>query len=69
MRTKLHLLPIDERLNLVEDLWDSIAAERDALPLTGEQKAELDRRLARYETDRDTGRPSKEVIEAIRQKL
>jgi hypothetical protein len=27
MTTKLHELPISERIRLVEDLWDSIAAE------------------------------------------
>ena len=37
------------------DIWDSIAAEANAnadlLPLTQEQKAELDRRVAEYEAD------------------
>ncbi len=69
MSTKIQSLSIEERLNLVEDLWDSIAAEQDALPLTPEQRAELDRRLANYELDGDIGRPAKEVIEAIRRKL
>ncbi len=27
-------LPIDQRIQLVEDLWDSIAADQNALPLT-----------------------------------
>ena len=38
-------LPISERIKLVEDIWDSIAAESRALELTPEQKAELDRRI------------------------
>jgi putative addiction module component (TIGR02574 family) len=39
-------LPLDEQLELVEALWDSIV-ERDAVPpLTEAQAAELDRRLA-----------------------
>jgi putative addiction module component (TIGR02574 family) len=38
-------LPIEERLALVEDLWDSIAAESGALPLTEAQRLELQRRL------------------------
>lgn len=69
MSSKLQSLSIDERLNLVEDLWDSIAAEQDALPLTPEQMVELDRRLANYELDGDIGRPAKEAIERIRRKL
>ena len=47
----------DERSRLVEDLWDSIASDQNALPLTTEQRAELDRRLDAYELDRDPGCP------------
>jgi putative addiction module component (TIGR02574 family) len=39
-------LPIDERLKLVEAIWDSIAEVPEAVELTEEQRAELDRRLA-----------------------
>ncbi len=43
-------LPIPERLQLVEDIWDSIAQEAnarpDTLPMTETQRAELDRRIA-----------------------
>lgn len=38
-------LPIASRLVIVEQLWDSIADEGDAVALTDTQKAELDRRL------------------------
>jgi len=51
MNTKLKELPVDERIKLVEELWDSIAADQKALALTPAQKAELDRRLDAYETD------------------
>jgi putative addiction module component (TIGR02574 family) len=44
-----------ERIQLVEDIWDSIAADPDAMPpLTDEQKAEIDRRLAEHEKDPST---------------
>jgi putative addiction module component (TIGR02574 family) len=46
-------LPLAERLRLVEALWDSIAADSAALPLTGAQRAELDRRLAEHEANPD----------------
>ena len=43
-------LPIPERIQLVEDIWNSIAQEAnarpDTLPLTDAQRAELDRRIA-----------------------
>lgn len=69
MNANLHELPIDERIRLVEDLWDSIAAEQSALPLTEEQKQELDRRLDAYESDGNSGRPAGEAIADIRKRL
>lgn len=45
---KLRELPLLERMNLVEELWDSIAFDQNKLPLTLDQKAELDRRLALF---------------------
>jgi putative addiction module component (TIGR02574 family) len=69
MNAKLRQLPLDERLRLVEDLWDSIAADQAALPLTAEQEAELDARLDAYEVDGVKGRPADEVIADIRKRL
>ncbi|MGH8548497.1 MAG: addiction module protein [Methylococcales bacterium] len=69
MNTKLSKLPIDERIKLVEDLWDSIASDQKALPITDEQKAELDRRLDAYESDGNQGRLATEAIAEIRRKL
>ena len=65
----LHELPIGERIRLVEDLWDSIAAEQSVLSITDEQKAELDRRLDAYESDGIKGRQAREAIADIRKKL
>ena len=69
MNTKLHDLPIEERLRLVEALWDSIAADAQALPLTEAQRAELDSRLDAYAIDRIAGRPGAEVLRDLRQRL
>jgi putative addiction module component (TIGR02574 family) len=41
-------LSVSERIQRVEDVWDSIAAVPDAVPLTEPQKEELDRRLDSY---------------------
>ena len=62
-------LTLEERLKLVEDIWDSIAAEQEALPLTSEQRQELDRRLERYRVDGDRGAPAGKSIEQIRTRL
>jgi putative addiction module component (TIGR02574 family) len=40
-----------ERIQLAQDLWDSIPVGSDALALSDEQREELDRRLAEHERD------------------
>jgi len=48
---QLSALTLSEKIQLVEDLWDSIAAEAEGLPLPEWQKTELDRREAEYLRD------------------
>lgn len=43
-----HELSVEERLLLVEEIWDSIAAERESVPLTDAQRIEIRRRLAEH---------------------
>lgn len=54
-------LSVAERIQLVEDIWDSIAAEPDAVPLSDELREELDRRLADQAENPGIGRPWSEV--------
>jgi putative addiction module component (TIGR02574 family) len=54
-------LTIPERIALVEDIWDSIAQDAQALPLTDELRAELDRRWAEHERDPSSAIPWSEV--------
>ena len=69
MIDNLRTLPIVERIQLVEDLWDSIASDQAALSLTDEQRAELDRRLDAYDSDGIKGRIASEAINDIRNRL
>jgi putative addiction module component (TIGR02574 family) len=69
MNANLRELPVEERMKLVEDLWDSIAEDRRALPVTTEQKAELDRRLKAYEVDKNRGRLAADVLADVRRRL
>jgi putative addiction module component (TIGR02574 family) len=62
-------LPIADRIRLVEDIWDSIAADQLALDLTEAQKSELDNRLDAFEKDGEIGREASEVIAEIRSRL
>jgi putative addiction module component (TIGR02574 family) len=50
-RNEIDQLPVAERIRLLEDLWDSIAANPDLLPVTEEQRVELDRRLALHRAE------------------
>lgn len=67
--TALRGLPIEQRLHLVEELWDSIAADQGALALTEAQRQELDRRLDAYETDKNPGHPLVDLLADIRKRL
>lgn len=60
-----------ERIQLAQDLWDSLEpAEIDAeLPLTDDQKAELDRRLADLEQNPEAGVPWEEARAQIEASL
>ena len=69
MIANLRTLPIGERIRLVEDIWDSIAADQATLSMTDEQRAELDRRLDAYESDGIKGREASEVIADIKKRL
>ena len=59
-------LPVEERVRLVEAIWDSISAVPEALPLTDWQKQELDRRLEDLEKNPDAGSTLEEVFARIR---
>jgi putative addiction module component (TIGR02574 family) len=54
-------LSVEERIQLVEDIWDSIAVVPEAVSLSEEQKRELDRRLEAYHRNPDAGSPWNEV--------
>lgn len=54
-------LSVAERIQLVEDIWDTIAASQADVPLTESQRRELDRRLEEYSKDPTAGRIWSEV--------
>ena len=59
-------LSVPERIQLVEDIWDSIAEIPETVSLSDEQKAELDRRLDAYHRNPNEGSPWGVVRERIR---
>ena len=54
-------LSIPERIALIGEIWDSITAEGKPIPLSDEQKAELDRRMAEHDKNPDAAIPWEEI--------
>jgi putative addiction module component (TIGR02574 family) len=62
-------LPPGDRLDLVRRLWDSIREDAVHLPLTEEQKEELDRRYDEFLEDPQEGSTWEEVEAFVQAKL
>lgn len=54
-RLNIEELSIAERIQLVEEVWASIAAEQESLEITEAQRQELNRRLDSYRSSREGG--------------
>ena len=54
LRNEIMRLSPDERLQLVEEIWDSLAAEPSQVPIPEWHRKELDRRLAEPAPERLT---------------
>jgi putative addiction module component (TIGR02574 family) len=57
-----------EKLQLVEDLWDDLAASPDAIPVHDWQREELDRRKAAHAKDPSSGLTWEQVKQNIRER-
>jgi len=58
-------LSIQERIQLVEDIWDTIATEAGSVELTEEEKKIIDERLDTYHQNPDLGSPWEDVFKRI----
>jgi putative addiction module component (TIGR02574 family) len=55
LKVEIARLSVSERIQLAEDLWDSILENPDDVPLTDAQQQELDRRLEEYNRNPSLG--------------
>jgi putative addiction module component (TIGR02574 family) len=62
-------LPLSERLELVQTLWDSIAAEQGGPELTDADRQLIDRRLESFLVDGDPGLDADAALDAIERSL
>ncbi|MDH5553113.1 MAG: addiction module protein [Nitrosomonas sp.] len=58
-------MPIQMRIQLVEDIWDSIAEMPDAMEIPQWHRQELDKRLEAYHANPSEGSPWKDVKKRI----
>jgi putative addiction module component (TIGR02574 family) len=58
-------LDVKARLELIEEIWDSISAQPEAVPLTATQRKELDRRKRAHRRDPSKAKPWSEVFNRL----
>jgi len=62
-------LGVAERLELIGDIWDSVAGDPDRIPVPESHRMEIERRLAEFSVDGDHGAPAEAVIDDIKRLL
>jgi putative addiction module component (TIGR02574 family) len=65
LRQEIKKLAQDQRLSLVQEIWDSIAQENDHLPLPDWQKEELEARCQQYRDGKLEMYNWKEVLDIL----
>ena len=68
IKEEIDRLELSEKLLLVEDIWDSIAASNSEIPMPEWQKQELDRRYKEYKEGNVELHDWKAVHEGLRDK-
>ncbi len=61
-------LSIEKRLELIEEIWDSIALTPNAIPLSSMQRRELDRRKREHRKDPSAAKPWSEVRDRLQKR-
>ena len=58
-------LSIPERIQLVEDIWDTISDQAESVALSEQEKSIIDERLAAYHQNPNSGSPWADVYKRI----
>ncbi len=64
--TEIAQLSTAERIQLAQDIWDTVAAQPETLSLSETQTQELDRRLEAYQENPQRGSAWREVQQRVR---
>lgn len=63
--TDVLALSIPERIQLVEDIWDTIISELETIELTEKEKEIIDERLDAYHKNPESGSPWGDVYKRL----
>ena len=58
-------LPAADRVEIVQEIWESLFAHPQAVPVTKAQKDELERRWRAFQSDPDAGEPWEDVKKSL----
>lgn len=68
IRLDIDSLTVEERLDLLEQIWESLAAAPELVPLSDDQRIELDRRLDDLEREGPVGQSWDEMLARVRRR-
>lgn len=66
IQDEIEQLDVAERILLAEEIWNSVAAEQERVPITNAQKNELERRINAYQHSPRKGSTWTEVNDKIK---
>jgi putative addiction module component (TIGR02574 family) len=66
---EIRRLSVDERIRLIQDIWEGIAADSDPPPLTDTERSEVARRIADHKRDPSSAIPAEEVFAGLRRRF
>lgn len=66
---ELARLSVQERLELMDQIWTSLTPEAGSIPVPEWHRVEVERRLSALEADGDLGRPADEVFRELKSRL
>jgi putative addiction module component (TIGR02574 family) len=64
--SEIRKLSVAERILIVEEIWDSIAADQESMEVTEAQKEELDRRIASHNAAPNHGKSWEETRDRLK---
>jgi putative addiction module component (TIGR02574 family) len=62
-------LSVSERLDLMDDIWESLGSNREATPISEWHVTEIQRRLAALAVDGNRGRSVDDVFAELKRRL